>query len=300
MSHNHQHTNNTSGNIKIAFFLNLSFTVIEIIGGLMTNSLAILSDALHDLGDSFSLGLSWYLDKYSKKGRDSKYSYGYKRYSLMAALISALVLLGGSLLIITQAIPRILHPEHSNAKGMILFAILGIGINGFAALKMKGGNSLNARMVMLHLLEDVLGWVAVLVVAVVMFFKDIPVLDPILSVLITLYVLYNVVLNLKKTMSIFLQAIPENVNVKAIEYSIKEIENVTNVHHTHIWSLDGEHHILTTHVVVKEIVSKEEIIGIKAKCKKRLSLMHFVHITIEIEFENEKCEVSQNRGNDNE
>lgn len=158
MGLNHQHDKKNTGNIRIAFFLNLCFTILEIIGGLWTNSIAILSDALHDLGDSFSLGLAWFLNKYSHRKADEKFSYGYRRFSLLAALINTIVLIIGSVFILSEAIPRLYNPQHSNAQGMVLFAIVGILINGIAVLKLKGGNSINIRVVMWHLLEDVLGW----------------------------------------------------------------------------------------------------------------------------------------------
>jgi cobalt-zinc-cadmium efflux system protein len=166
-------------NIKVAFFLNLGFTIIEIIGGLWTNSIAIISDALHDLGDSFSLGLSWFLERYSRKKKDEKYSYGYRRYSLFAALINSLILIAGSIFILYKAIPRLINPEELNAKGMLIFAVTGIIINGIAVLQVRRGKSLNERIVSLHLFEDVLGWAAVFVISIVIIFKSIPILDPI-------------------------------------------------------------------------------------------------------------------------
>ncbi len=135
MSHHHHTTNN----IKIAFLLNLSFTLLEIIGGLWTNSVAILSDALHDLGDTVALGLSWHLANVSQKKRDSQFSYGYKRFSLIGALISSIILLLGSVIILSEAIPRLFHPENVYVEGMILFAIFGVLVNGVAALRLRGG-----------------------------------------------------------------------------------------------------------------------------------------------------------------
>ncbi|MFV0269668.1 MAG: cation diffusion facilitator family transporter, partial [Draconibacterium sp.] len=158
-SHHHHEHNHSGKKLKVAFFLNLGFTVFEIFGGLYVNSVAILSDAIHDLGDSLSLGTAWYLDKKSKKGADSKFSFGYVRFSLLGALINSLVLIGGSVYVIYEAVGRILEPEHSDAGGMIVFALIGIAVNGYAAWKMSGGSSLNEKVVSWHLMEDVLGWV---------------------------------------------------------------------------------------------------------------------------------------------
>ena len=183
MSHHHSHSNGTNiANIKIAFFLNLFFTVFEIIGGYLTNSVAIAADALHDFGDSLSLGLSWFLEKYSLKGRSQKFSYGYRRFSLLSALINSLVLIIGSAFVLWHTIPRLFHPQSVNVKGMLLLAIGGILINGIAVLKIRNkNNSLNEKTVSWHLLEDVLGWVAVLIISIVNSFKEIAILDPLLD-----------------------------------------------------------------------------------------------------------------------
>ncbi|MEJ2447304.1 MAG: cation diffusion facilitator family transporter, partial [Anaerolineales bacterium] len=181
MSHPHDHTHTHTENIRVAFFLNLGFTLFEVIGGLYTNSLAILSDALHDLGDSFSLGMAWYLERHSHKESDVKYSYGYRRFSLLAALINTIVLIAGSIYILSEAIPRLLHPEHSNAGGMVVLAVVGIAVNGFAALRVRSEGSLNAQVISWHLLEVVLGWAAVLIVSISLLITDIHILDPILN-----------------------------------------------------------------------------------------------------------------------
>lgn len=291
--HHHTHSHPTPNNIRMAFFLNLGFTILEIVGGFLTNSVAILSDALHDLGDSLSLGLAWYLDNFSRKKRTKKFSYGYRRFSLLGALINAVVLIVGSLFILSEAMPRIISPEHSNAQGMIAFAIIGVLVNGFAAFRMKDDHSMNAQVVAWHLLEDVLGWVAVLIVGITLLFTDIHILDPILSVLITLYVLYNVIGNLRKTLDLFLQASPPDINIDEIEKQFLQIEQVNSVHHTHVWTLDGEHHVLSTHLVIDNAASKTEIMDIKSRSKKIIEPMNIEHITVEIEFEDEDCEMRE-------
>ncbi|MBD3318214.1 MAG: cation diffusion facilitator family transporter [Chitinivibrionales bacterium] len=288
-SHTHAHTHAT-GSIGTAFFLNLLFTVAEFFGGVLTNSVAILSDAVHDLGDSITLGLSWYLNQKSIQGRDERFSYGYRRFSLLGALATGIVLLGGSILVLSEAIPRLLEPETPNAPGMLAFSIVGIVVNGAAVLRLRGLSSLNARVVALHLLEDVLGWVGVLIVSVTLLFLDLPILDPILSIVITSYILYNVARNLRKTLTVFLQAVPSDADPVAAEALLSEIEGVISVHHTHSWSLDGEHHVLTTHVVVSPQTSWEEASHIKRKAKKLLRSHDFHFATIEIEVEGEPCE----------
>jgi len=290
-----EHTHSQDGNsgIKAAFFLNLIFTIFEILGGLWANSLAILSNALHDLGDSFSLGLSWFLEKYSRKEKDKLFSYGYQRFSLLAALVNTFILIGGSLFILSEAIPRLIRPEHSKVQGMMIFAIVGIAVNGLAALRLKGGKTFIIRTVIWHFLEDVLGWVAVLVISVTLLFKDIHILDPILSILIASYVLYNVIKNLKKTLALFLQAVPENIDIKEVESKLLAIDNVKSVHHTHVWSLDGIHHVLTTHVVINGKATKEDVLQTKCAIKLLTEKLDFTHSTVEMEYEGELCRMEK-------
>lgn len=287
-NHHHDHANQ---NLKLAFFLNLGFTVLEIIGGLWANSVAILSDALHDLGDSFSLGLSWYLNKKSEKKADKKYTFGYHRFSFLGALINSIVLIGGSIYIISEAIGRILVPEHSDALGMIIFAIIGVIVNGYAAWKVSKGKTLNERVVSWHLLEDVLGWVAVLVVAIVLLFKDIHYLDPALSLIITLYVLWNVLKRLRETLHLFLQGVPDDIRIEDLEQKILAVDQVKSLHHTHIWSLEGEHHVFTTHVCLKDITNFDQILEVKASIKRILKKYPFSHYTVETELDSESCDL---------
>ncbi len=294
--HNHNHGSESTQSIKVAFFLNLGFTLLEIVGGLWTNSLAILSDAIHDLGDSLSLGLSWYLAKVSDRGNDHKYSYGYRRYSLLGALVNTIVLIVGSVFVLARAIPRLLNPEPTNATGMVLFAIAGILVNGAAVLRLRGQKGLNARMAALHLMEDVLGWLAVLVVSIILLFKDLPFLDPALSIIITTYVLYNVIVNLKKTVGLFLQRVPHEINIHDVETHLLAMEQVDSIHHTHIWSLDGEHHVLTTHVLVNNDTSREAILALKKDIQEYAHQINIEHVTVEVEFDEEDCSMNGNNG----
>lgn len=290
MGHHHHHEENESGrNLKIAFFLNFAFTILEFIGGLYVNSIAIISDAVHDLGDSLSLGTAWFLNNKSKKGPDKKYSFGYARFSLLSALINSVVLIAGSIYVIYEAVGRILEPEHANAEGMIVFALIGVLVNGYAAWKLSGGKSLNEKVVSWHLLEDVLGWVAVLIVAIVLHFKDIPYLDPALSLVITAYILWGVIGRLKETLFIFLQGVPKEIDLMAIEKEILAIDHVHSLHHTHVWSLEGEHHVFTTHLKLKQIDTFKQAVEVKASVKLILEKYHFSHYTIETEFDEESC-----------
>lgn len=290
MESNHDASHNHAvSNIKMAFFLNLFFAIFEIVGSFFTHSLAVLSTGLHDLGDSLSLGSSWYLEKISRNKRNVHFSYGYRRFSLLAAVISSLILLIGSFFIISESFDRLLHPEHSNAGGMILFAIFGIAVNLIAVLRLKKGKSLNEKVIIWHLLDDVFGWAAVLVVAVVIIIRDMHFLDPLLSLLITVYVLWKVLKNFKKTILIFLQGVPESINISLLEGNVKAIKGVQALHDTHVWSLDGQYNILTTHIMLGKDLSQKEILDIKCKAKELIQKNNIQHVTIEMEQPNETC-----------
>ena len=293
MAHNHNH-NQSEENLKLAFFLNLGFAIAEVIGGLYTNSIAILADALHDIGDSVTLALSWRLEKLAKKGEDEKYSYGYKRYSLLSALVGALILVVGSVIVIFEAAKRIRNPQETNAKGMLIFAIFGIVINGYAAFRAGKGKNMNSKMVYWHLLEDALGWAAVLVVSLILLFNEIYILDPILSLVVSGFVLFNVGRNMKKTINLFLQGVPDTVQISKIETEILGMEKVKGIHHTHIWSLDGEHHVLTTHIVLCLDSKKEDIRQIKDKIRGLTGQYDLAHTTVEFEYLDDDCSMSNN------
>ena len=284
----HQHKNQDIKNLRIAFFLNLLFTIIEFIGGLLTNSLAILSDALHDLGDSFSLGLAWYFQKISKKGRTTNFTYGFRRFSLLGAIINSIILVSGSVFIISKAIPRLINVEEADPKGMMILAVLGILVNGAAVMRLKGGKSQNEKVVSLHLMEDVLGWIAVLIGSIIIHFTDWYIIDPILSLLISVYILISVIKNLKKSLKILLQAIPEGIDFEQIGNKLKSVEGVLDYHDLHIWSLDGDKNILTVHLALST-AEQDKVSSIKKKVKQLMNDQGIVHCTLEIEAPNEDC-----------
>ena len=294
MAHSHDHHHHSSGsNLKLAFFMNLAFTILEIFGGIWINSVAILSDAIHDLGDSVSLGIAWYLDKKSKKSANHQFSFGYTRFSLLGALINAVILITGSFFVISEAIKRLINPEVSDAKGMIVFALIGVVVNGYAAWKVSSGTTQNEKVVSWHLLEDVLGWVAVLIAGIILYFKNIPWIDPVLSLAISVFILWNVFKNLKGTIYIFLQAVPAELSLEEIKKKICEIPQVESIHHTHLWSLEGAHHVFTTHVKIKKVEQVEEVIAAKNAIKEVLKSYPFSHYTVEVELQEENCELTE-------
>ena len=281
--------NHPTANIKTALILNSAFIILETVGGILTNSMAILSDALHDLGDSLSLGLAWYFQKLSGRRKDKLFSFGYKRFSLMGAVINSMVLLVGSILVLNETIPRLFNPEPADAKGMFILALLGVAVNGMAALRLGKGNSINERVVSLHLWEDVLGWLAVLIGSVVMIFIELPVIDPILSVVITLFILFNIFKNLKNSFRVFLQGVPTDTDIDLIEKQVLSLPGVDSIHDIHVWTLDGQYNILTLHLVLKEINDYQRIKKMKQHIKRLLKDQNINHITIEIDKTDDEC-----------
>ena len=274
----------TEKNILIAFLLNLSFSVIEFVGGIITGSVAIVSDSVHDLGDAMSIGASFFLEKKSKKAPDEKYTYGYMRYSVLGSVITTVILLFGSLAVIYNAVERIIKPVEINYDGMIVFAVIGAAVNFLAAYFTKEGDSLNQKAVNLHMLEDVLGWVVVLVGAVIMRFTDITIIDPLMSVGVAVFILVNSLRNLKEVLNIFLEKTPENIDLEKIRAHICSIDGVSDVHHIHLRSLDGYSNYITMHVVATG--NSHEI---KHKVREELSEHGINHATIELEEVGEHC-----------
>ncbi len=274
----------TDRNILVAFLLNLVFSIFEFIGGAITGSVAIISDAVHDIGDALSIGISYFLERKSKKQPDEIYTYGYMRYSVIGSLITTVILLFGSVAVIYNAVVRIFNPVEINYSGMIVFAVIGVVVNFIAAWFTKEGDSLNQKAVNLHMLEDVLGWAVVLVGAIIMRFTDISVIDPVMSICVAVFILINAVKNLKRAGDLFLEKIPADVNVEEIKEHVLETDGVTDVHHVHIWSMDGYNNYATMHVV-----TDREPCEVKKEIRAELSEHHICHVTLELEKTDEDC-----------
>ncbi len=287
--HHHHHHDMSSKRLGWVFVVNFTFTIIEFIGGVLTNSTAIMADAIHDLGDSLAIGLGWLLQKLSNKQPTSELSYGYRRLSLFAAAINGLILVIGSVWILFEAVPRLIEPQMPHAQGMFWLALLGIVSNGFAAWKLHGSDNLNERVLNWHLIEDVLGWVAVLIVSIILMFYPVPILDPILSIAFTLFILFNVSKIIGQTAHLFLQGTPDVAVRQQVKMDIEALANVESVHRLHIWSLDGERHVLTAHVDLNQDLDKAELIDLKSQIRAVLQPFHFEHTTIEVEFASEPC-----------
>jgi cobalt-zinc-cadmium efflux system protein len=288
--HGHQHDlQRESSNIALAFWLNFGFAVLEIVGGLLTNSVAIIADAIHDLGDSLAIAFSWLASKIAAKQPTQSYSYGYRRWSLLSAFISGLILLIGSAWVLSEAIPRLWQPQLPHTGGMFILAILGIAVNGIAVLRLRNGKTQNEKVLSWHLFEDVLGWVAVLLGAVLMYFTGWAWLDPALCIGFTLFILLHVINSLRQTTALFLQVSPDPALQQQIYTQLTALDFVKSVHHLHLWSLDGQQHVLTMHIEVATPTELSQQVVYKQRIAKLLAPFELSHTTVEFELSGEAC-----------
>ena len=282
----------TDKNILIAFLLNITFSILEFVGGLFTGSIAIISDAVHDLGDASSIGISYFLEKKSKKKADKKYTYGYLRYSVLGGVITTTILLVGSVFVIVSATKRLFNPVEIGYDGMIIFAVFGVILNFLAAYVTKDGDSINQKAVNLHMLEDVLGWIVVLVGAIIMRFTDIKVIDSIMSIGVAIFILVNSLKNLNEILNLFLGKTPPEIDIDEVKSHLLKIEGVDDIHHIHIWSIDGINNCATMHIVTKS----KDISKIKHDIREELEEHNITHSILETESEicdDVECNISK-------
>ena len=290
-NHNHNHAHPIVKDMRIALLLNISFTVLEFIGGILTNSMAILSDAIHDLGDSIAIGCSLVLERKSTGGRTQLFTYGKRRLSVLAAFFTSLIVIAGSVVILTQAIPRFFHPEQVDTGGVLWLAALGVIFNGLAFLRLFKGKSksLNQRAVTLHLMEDALGWIVVLIGGFIMYLTSWMWIDPLLSVVVATFILYNAIRNITQTLKILLQAKPNNFNDVEIKAALLKIPGITGVHDLHAWTMDGEYNVFTTHLVLNSAADMEDLLKVRNEAFHVLSHLDIQHPTLQLEFEGDLC-----------
>ena len=287
--HEHHHHHESTKWIWTAFFLNLGFAIIEWIGGFWTNSIAIISDAIHDLGDSLAIGLAYIFEKVSKKKANEKYTYWYARFSILGALITVLILIIGSFFILKNAIARFSNPSEINSVWMLILAVIWLGINWFAARKTAKWEWLNEKAITLHLLEDVLGRAAVLVWSILIYFFHRNFIDPLLSVWICVFILINACKLLKWVIDIFLEKTPEWISHDEVLKEIKKLDGILDIHHIHLWTLDWNKNYITIHALIDKKLSVPKIIALKKTIKDALKKQNITHCVIEFEWEDEKC-----------
>ena len=292
-SHAHHHSPSSGSRLWLVFALNFGFTIIEFVGGYFTNSIAITSDAFHDLGDSMALLGAIILERYAQKKRSDSYTYGYRRFSLLSAILISTILIASSVFIIYKAIITLnsAHTEALHTLGMMGLAIIGVAVNGGAALQLfRKGSGLNQKAIMLHLLEDTLGWAAVLIGAIIIHFTGWHAIDPILSLAIAIWILYNAGKSTRKAMQVMLQASPLNIEIEEVKKRLEHTEGVCSIQDFHVWSLDGERNVASLHIIVSDDISLDEMLEVKNKVRDQLKNLGLGHSTIEVDLENTECE----------
>ena len=266
--------------VWIAFFLNLSYAIVEFIAGGIFGSSAVLADSVHDLGDAIAIGISALLETISNREEDRHYTLGYKRFSLLGALVTAVILITGSILVILENIAKIFHPQSVNDEGIFWLGIIAITINVLASLVIRKGQTKNESILSLHFLEDTLGWVAVILMAIVLRFTDWYILDPLLSLVISFFILSKALPRFWRTLKIFLDAVPEGVDIQKIKTDLAELDHVASINQLNLWTMDGLEKNAIVHVCLKEMEHMET-------CKESIRIFlkdcGFQNITIEVD-----------------
>lgn len=277
----HHHHKKAGQNLAFVFFMNLTFNIIVIVGGLATNSMAILADCIHDLADTISIALAWTLEKVSQKDSNEKYSYGYQRFSILGAVIISVFVIVMAFVILSEAIPLLFSPEDVDAEGMMLVAIVGIIFKSVSVYRLHGGETFNEKAILFHQLGDVFEWVAILVLSIVlMFWKGAPYLDPFVSIGIALWLIFNLGRNLYKSLEVLLQKTPDNFDIEEFKSQIMAIDGIMAIENFHIWSLDGIDSVMTLKVKADFGKNAEEI---KEEIHDISKEYHIVDITIEFD-----------------
>ena len=241
----------SSRNMTIAFLLNFSFAIIEFIFGLLFHSSAVLADAIHDTGDALAIGLSTLFEKISTKKEDREYTLGYKRYSLLGALLTSVILLVGSTLVIVENVPKLFAPEKVNYDGMLILGIVAIAVNTAASRVVSHGHSHNESILSLHFLEDILGWLAVVGVSIILRFTDWYFLDPLLSLVIAGFILSKALPKFWENIQIFLDHVPSDVDLSQLYQEIAVLENVRAITQLNVWTTDGLEKYAMLHICLE-------------------------------------------------
>ena len=266
--------------IWLAFFLNLSYAIVEFIAGGIFGSSAVLADSVHDLGDAMAIGLSALLETISNREEDRQYTLGYKRFSLLGAMLTAVILMIGSVLVILENITKIAHPQPVNENGILWLGIIAVVINVLASLVVRKGKTKNESILSLHFLEDTLGWLAVILMAIILRFTDWYILDPLLSLVISIFILTKAIPRFWSALKIFLDAVPEGVDIKQVKKDLEQLDHVASVNQLNLWTMDGLEKNAIVHVCLEEI---EHIEYCKESIRNLLKDYGFQNVTVEVD-----------------
>ena len=266
--------------VWLAFFLNLSYAIVEFIAGGVFGSSAVLADSVHDMGDAIAIGVSAVLETISNREEDSRYTLGYKRFSLLGALITAVILMTGSVFVILENITKIFHPQPVNDEGILWLGIIAVTINVLASLVVRNGKTKNESILSLHFLEDTLGWVAVILMAIILRFTDWYILDPLLSLVISFFILSKAIPRFWSTLKIFLDAVPEGVDIEQVTSDLEQLEYVASVNQLNLWTMDGLEKNAIIHVCLEHVKHMEVC---KESIRDLLKENGFQNVTIEVD-----------------
>ena len=266
--------------VWIAFFLNLSYAIVEFIAGGIFGSSAVLADSVHDLGDAIAIGISALLETISNREEDRHYTLGYKRFSLLGALVTAVILITGSILVILENITKLFNPQPVNDEGILWLGIIAVSINLLASLVVRKGKTKNESILSLHFLEDTLGWLAVILMAIILKFTDWYILDPLLSLVISIFILTKAIPRFWSALKIFLDAVPEGVETGDLEKDLEALINVKSVNQLSIWSMDGLENNAIIHLCLEDW---EQMLETKNQVRQLLEERGIQNITIEVD-----------------
>ena len=266
--------------VWVAFFLNLTYAIVEFIAGGVFGSSAVLADSVHDLGDAISIGISAFLETISNREEDRQYTLGYKRFSLLGALVTAVILITGSILVILENTTKLFNPQPVNDEGILWLGMIAVTINVLASLVVRKGQTKNESILSLHFLEDTLGWLAVILMAIVLRFTDWYILDPLLSLVISIFILIKAIPRFWSTLKIFLDAVPEGLDIKQVKNGLERLDNVASLNQLNLWTMDGLEKNAIVHVCIKEVGNMEA-------CKESIRIFlkdcGFQNVTIEVD-----------------
>ena len=266
--------------VWVAFFLNLSYAIVEFIAGGIFGSSAVLADSVHDLGDAIAIGISAFLETISNREEDRQYTLGYKRFSLLGALVTVVILITGSILVILENITKLFNPQPVNDEGILWLGIIAVSINLLASLVVRKGKTKNESILSLHFLEDTLGWLAVILMAIILRFTDWYILDSLLSLVISIFILTKVLPRFWSALKIFLEAVPEGAEAGNLEKDLETLTNVKSVNQLSIWSMDGLENNAIIHLCLEDW---EKIMETKEAVRQFLEERGMQNITIEVD-----------------
>ncbi len=285
--HKHHHHPVNEKNLLVATLLNLVITLVQIAGGLLSGSIALLSDALHNLSDTFATFIAYLANRIGKRGANPKKTFGYKRIEILAALLNAVILIVMSVFLILEAYKRLNDVREINSMIMILVAMIGLLSNLFAAaiLRADSKKSINVKAAYVHLIGDALTSLMVLAGGVLIRFFDLYWIDPVITFLISIYIVREAFVILKEAVNILMQSAPENLDIREIRNRVESHPEVNNMHHLHAWMLNDQQIHLEAHIVLDKDLYISQIDGVRGDIEALLNKEFSIrHITLQFEY----------------